>query len=320
MSDNSLMVRPNMITSLSDAERAAAAMAKSGYFQDATQAAQALVKILAGQEMGFGPFASMNGIHIIKGKPGVGANLQAAAVKGSRRYDYKVRELTDKVCKIEYFEGKESIGVSEFTYEDAVKAGTQNLGKFTRNMLFARAMSNGVKWFCPDVFNGSTVYTPEELGAIVDGEGNVIDQPQIITKVSPPVRPEQIKRENEIIDALYSDQNAHAAPGSAHDLHNTAAMIENVLNADLAPTVATDAPSAYDLACDATDKNGKRYGDKSTSDLHATIFGIDKVLRVGTVEGKPITEEQRAQYNAKRQAAQTIIDQREEVSKTQEEG
>jgi hypothetical protein len=40
------------------------------------------VKVLAGRELGFGPFASVNGIHVIKGKPGiVSANLMAAAVK-----------------------------------------------------------------------------------------------------------------------------------------------------------------------------------------------------------------------------------------------
>jgi hypothetical protein len=55
-----------------------------------------------------------------------------------------------------------------------VKAGTQNLNKFARNMLFARCISNGIKWFCPDVFSGS-VYTPEELGATVNEEGDVID-------------------------------------------------------------------------------------------------------------------------------------------------
>lgn len=33
-------------------------------------------------------------------------------------------------------------------------------------MLFARAISNGVKWFCPDVFE-MPVYTPEELGSTI---------------------------------------------------------------------------------------------------------------------------------------------------------
>lgn len=178
-----------IINSFDDAARAANAMAKSGYFLDARDASQAVVKILAGQEMGFGPFAAMNGIHIIKGKPGVGANLQAAAVKSSGKYDYKVRELSDTACRIEFFQAKESIGISVFTIEDARKAGTQNLEKFPRNMLFARAMSNGVKWYCPDVFNGSTVYTPEELGATVDGDGDVIDVP--VTEAPPEPEPQK---------------------------------------------------------------------------------------------------------------------------------
>jgi hypothetical protein len=44
-------------------------------------------------------------------------------------------------------------------------------------MLFARAMSNGARWYCPDVFAGPA-YTPDELGADVDGE--------TLAMVSPP--------------------------------------------------------------------------------------------------------------------------------------
>ena len=55
-------------------------IAQSGYFSDAKEAAQAIVKVLAGQELGFGPVASMVGIHIIQGKPAISANLMAAAV------------------------------------------------------------------------------------------------------------------------------------------------------------------------------------------------------------------------------------------------
>lgn len=165
----------SIIRSMDDAERAAKAMATSGYFQDAHQAAQAVVKILAGQEMGFGPFASMTGVYIIQGRPSIGANLMAAAVKKSGRYNYRVVEMTEKVCTIDFYEGKEKIGTSTFTADDAKKAATKNMDKFPRNMLFARAISNGIKWFCPDVFNGSPVYTPEELGAAVNEEGEVID-------------------------------------------------------------------------------------------------------------------------------------------------
>ena len=39
-----------------------------------------------------------------------------------------------------------------------------NWRKYPKNMLFARAISNGVKWHCPDVMNGQPVYTPDEMG------------------------------------------------------------------------------------------------------------------------------------------------------------
>ena len=138
------------------------AFAESGMFPDVKTAAQAVVKISAGQEIGIPPFAAMSGIHIIQGKPTIGAGVMASCVKGSGKYDYRVAESTEQVCSIDFFQGKEKIGNSTFTIADAKKAGTKNLDKFPKNMLFARAMSNGVKWFTPDVFAGP-VYTPEEF-------------------------------------------------------------------------------------------------------------------------------------------------------------
>jgi hypothetical protein len=134
----------------------------SGMFADTKQAAQAFVKIQAGQEIGLAPFASMSGINIILGKPTFGSGVIASCVKGSNKYDFKVKELSDKLCSIDFFEGKELIGNSTFTIEDAKKQSTKNLDKFPKNMLYARAISNGQKWFCPDVFQMS-VYVPEEM-------------------------------------------------------------------------------------------------------------------------------------------------------------
>ena len=158
-------------------------LALSGYFDakgnSDTAIAQIATKILAGREMGYPPFASVQGIHIIQGRPAISANLMASAVKAHPMYDYRVRMMTDKECSIEFFQRNgdkwESLGVSTFNESDARKAGTKNMDKFARNMLFARAMSNGVRWFTPDCFSGNTVYVPEELGATVDGDGNVID-------------------------------------------------------------------------------------------------------------------------------------------------
>jgi len=145
----------------------AKAFAESGMFADTKSAAQAIVKIQAGQEIGIPPFAAMTGIHIIQGKPTIGAGLIASRVKGSGKYDYKVIEASEKVCSIDFYQGATKIGNSTFTIEDAKKALTKNIDKFPKNMLFARAISNGVKWYCPDVFSGP-VYVPEEMPSVTE--------------------------------------------------------------------------------------------------------------------------------------------------------
>lgn len=154
-------------------------MAESGMFADITDANQALVKILAGQEMGVPPFQAMSDIHIIKGKATTGAHIMAAKIKNNPKYNYRVVQHDNAVCEIQFYEnfgnGFEESGVSKFTIEDARKAGTQNLEKFPRNMLFARAISNGYKWYAPDVFNGELVYVPEELNVRVDGNGEILN-------------------------------------------------------------------------------------------------------------------------------------------------
>lgn len=154
------------------------AFAESGMFADIKSAAQAIVKIQAGQEIGIPPFAAMSGIHIIQGKPTIGAGLMASRVKGSGKYDYKVIQQDEKACSIDFYQGKDKIGNSTFTIEDAKKASTKNIDKFPKNMLFARAISNGVKWYCPDVF-ASAVYTPEEMETVDVPHEEVKELPEL---------------------------------------------------------------------------------------------------------------------------------------------
>jgi hypothetical protein len=166
--------------------------AESGMFTDAKGMAQAFVKIQAGQEIGIPPFASMGGIHIIQGKPTLGAGLIASTVKGSGKYDYRVKEMNDKICSIDFLQGSEFIGNSTFTIEDAKKALTKNIDKFPKNMLFARAISNGVKWFCPDVFSGP-VYVPEEIPEVTqDVSHTVVHEAEVITPEVKPIKLSQV--------------------------------------------------------------------------------------------------------------------------------
>ena len=174
-----------IVKSAADALTIGETFFKSGMFSDIKSAQQAVVKIMAGAEMGISPFAAMSGIHIIQGKPTIGAGLMAARVKGFGKYDYRVLEHTDKICSIEYLQNNISLGVSTFTIEDAKKAGTKNLDKFPKNMLFARAMSNGVKWYTPDIYE-NPVYVPEEMESVTeDTTAQVVETPSTKRVLTP---------------------------------------------------------------------------------------------------------------------------------------
>jgi hypothetical protein len=184
---------PPFITGLDDAVRFGEVLAKSGYFKDAADASKAAVKVLAGAELGIGPIASMTGINIVEGKPTLSADLEAKAVKRSKRYNYRVIELSDQRCVIEFYEFGELVGVETFTVDDAKRAqllGKRNWQQYPKNMLFARALSNGVAFHCPDV-TAMRLYMPDELGDEDDLGAAVSAQASPIAPVAPtpPERP-----------------------------------------------------------------------------------------------------------------------------------
>lgn len=129
--------------------------ANSGFFDDAHSAAQAITKVLAGKELGIPPLAAMTGIFLVQGRVQLSSTTMAGLIKRSGKYDYKIKQHTDKICEIEFFENSKSVGISTFSIDEAKAAGlirpSSNWAKYPRNMLFARALSNGFKWFCPDL-------------------------------------------------------------------------------------------------------------------------------------------------------------------------
>lgn len=162
--------------SLNDTLSLGKVLAESGMFKDARTAAQAVVKILAGRELGFPPIASLISIHMIEGKPTLGSHLLAAAIRDSGRYDFEILEHTDQVCAVRFTrkmhdgQWKNLEPVERLTLQEAVDKGwTANKTpwlKTPKNMLFARCLTNGHKFHCPNLFGGMLVYDADEL----DGE------------------------------------------------------------------------------------------------------------------------------------------------------
>jgi len=142
--------------------------AESGIFPDIKSAAQGYIKILAGKELGLSPMQAINSFYFVNGRLGIVAQTLGALVKKSEKYDYKISNHTDQECSIDFFklgEEKEKIGESHFNLKMAAKAGIvnkDNWKNYPMNMLFARALMNGVRWFCPDAVSAFT-YSVEEL-------------------------------------------------------------------------------------------------------------------------------------------------------------
>lgn len=203
--------------SLPDIKGIANHFAESGFFKDAADVSKAFVKILAGQELGIGPMQSMSGFHVIQGKTAMSATLVGALIKRSGRYDYRVQVLDDQSCNLVFFENGEEVGQSSFSMSEAQTAGlTSNptWKKFPRNMLLSRALTNGARWFCPDVFGGA-VYTPDELGAQVDGETGEIIDAQILPDAAPiPATP---RAADEPTGAAASSEEPEAESGAASE-------------------------------------------------------------------------------------------------------
>ena len=153
---------------------------KSGIFEDVKDVAQAIVKVLAGREIGLSPLESMMNLYIVKNRVAASAKVIASLIKKSKQYDYQIAKLDNEECAIQFnkfsAEGvSEVLGVSTFTIKDAARAGVvngNNWKSYPRNMLFARALTNGARWYCPDVYAG---YAEEELeGVLVDVKKDVV--------------------------------------------------------------------------------------------------------------------------------------------------
>lgn len=138
-------------------------MGASGLIPDMNNAAKATACMIFGSYFGLSPMASLTGVHWVKGKPMLGYAVLLSKIKQHPRYNYKIKESTDTQATVEFYEDGELIGSETFTIKQAQRQQTQNLEKFPDTMLLARAVSKGVKKYCPDVINGMPIYVEGEL-------------------------------------------------------------------------------------------------------------------------------------------------------------
>jgi hypothetical protein len=156
----------------------AKALAESGLLPAAFRAkpANVLYAVEYGDMLGLAPMAAITGIHVIEGKPTASAGLISALV---RRAGHKLRVSGDDqsaTCRIIRADDPGYTFEVTFTIGDAQAAnltGKDVWKKYSASMLKARAITQCARDACEEALYGLH-YTPEELGADVDGDGEPV--------------------------------------------------------------------------------------------------------------------------------------------------
>lgn len=166
---------------------AAEAAVKSGLYGKLT-VWEAAAKISTAREIGISPMAAMGSLWIVNGKLVMSYSLLAALVQRSTRFRYRVLENSDKAARIEFLEKLdgvwESLGTSSFTIEMAKRAQLLNKGpwqQYPEAMLFARALSQGVRMMCPSL-TLMPAYVQGEIDSHEDQSRFVPQQPAAPTR------------------------------------------------------------------------------------------------------------------------------------------
>lgn len=167
---------PRPVGVLEEKKNYALALAQSGLLPDAykKQPANVLLAMELGEALRIPPIQAINGVHVIKGKPSMSADLMAAIV---RRAGHKLRVI----------ENRDPLAVTaeivraddpDFTFRatwDEQKAraaglwGSGNWQTYASQMLRARAVSEVCRQAASDALMG-VIYTPEELGGAPTSE------------------------------------------------------------------------------------------------------------------------------------------------------
>lgn len=182
---------------IEQAHRFACAVVSSGLAPAGVDTPEkALIAMAMGAELGMSPMRALRSIHVIKGKPTLSANAMVGLVLASPVCErWTVTHTDAERCTIV----TKRCGASEqsltWTIEQAKRAGLLGnamWGKYPEAMLRARCESALARLAYPDVIGGW--YTPEEMGAPVSVDGEVLDATVEPSTPSEPQRPAPARR------------------------------------------------------------------------------------------------------------------------------
>lgn len=178
-----LVTQQSTALALADQMSMAEAFVKSGLFSDVKDSAQALVKIVKGQEMGLQPMASMQAFDIIKGQIFVSGKACAALVNTCPYAEYRLLDSTPEACTVAFAkrtrEGWVDLEAVTYTFAMAKARGlTERSPEWKtdpENMLFWRCMTRGVRRYFSELTMGLSVSIAQEPVDDSAAKANIAD-------------------------------------------------------------------------------------------------------------------------------------------------
>lgn len=136
-----------------------------------------LLAVELGESLGIPPIQAINTVHVIEGKPSASSGLISALV---RRAGHTLRvkgddhSATAEIVRSDDPDFTYSVTWDMSRARNAGVTGKDNWKKYPAAMLKARAITEVARDACQEALMG-VQYTPEELGATVDQDGNVVE-------------------------------------------------------------------------------------------------------------------------------------------------
>lgn len=181
---------------ISDIEKMATAVAKSGLFGVKSQE-QAFALMLVAQAEGLHPAIAARDYHVINGRPTLKADAMLARFQAAGgKVSWK--ELTDKKATATFTHAQGGSVEITWSIDMAVSAGllkNPTWKSYPRSMLRARCVSEGIRTVFPGVVAG--YYTPEEIEDFPEQEPKDITPAQTETAT----KPKKSSRLSAVIDA-----------------------------------------------------------------------------------------------------------------------
>jgi len=214
---------------------------------------EATALILAGAELGMPPMVALRSFHLVEGRVCMAADAQLATIlRAGCRAAW--RHSTADLAEVEIQRPGHEPYVARYTKDMAVRAGLWGRKTWQAHpeaMLRARAITSGIRAYCPDLLSG--IYSPDEAADAIAVEvvRPVAAQP---TAATPPLARSEGGSHSEAPAAPATPSEGTQAPETRTPVRKAIARIKALERAVEAFELDLSGPHSEDALDDARDK------------------------------------------------------------------